>query len=206
MTSDGGDVMCFISCIFDFYFLPQTTFPMTHSLATSPSMAFSPYLNHMGPGMGLMPELLPSTPLLVPGSPTGLAAMSNGTSSHKHTRTDKLEVCSLHAMVALRYDAKANNDSQASSFRQVCREFQRGNCTRGESDCRYAHPMEAGMVDSSENSVIVCMDYIKGRCSRDKCKYFHPPAHLQARIKAAQHQAGQNTASAALVSTFKRKS
>uniref|UniRef100_H3DHD2 Muscleblind-like splicing regulator 3 n=1 Tax=Tetraodon nigroviridis TaxID=99883 RepID=H3DHD2_TETNG len=150
---------------------PITTFPMTHSLATSPSMAFSPYLNHMGPGMGLMPELLPSTPLLVPGSPTGLAAMSNGTSSHKHTRTDKLE---------------------------VCREFQRGNCTRGESDCRYAHPMEAGMVDSSENSVIVCMDYIKGRCSRDKCKYFHPPAHLQARIKAAQHQASQNTASAAL--------
>lgn len=60
--------------------------------------------------------------------------------------------------------------------------------------------MEAGMVDSSENSVIVCMDYIKGRCSRDKCKYFHPPAHLQARIKAAQHQASQNTASAALVS------
>uniref|UniRef100_A0A3B5MBC5 Muscleblind-like splicing regulator 3 n=1 Tax=Xiphophorus couchianus TaxID=32473 RepID=A0A3B5MBC5_9TELE len=79
---------------------------------------------------------------------------------------------------------------------QVCREFQRGNCTRGESDCRYAHPLEAGMVDCSENSVIVCMDYIKGRCSRDKCKYFHPPAHLQARIKASQHQASQNTAPA----------
>ncbi|XP_022615966.1 muscleblind-like protein 3 isoform X2 [Seriola lalandi dorsalis] len=145
---------------------PITTFPVTPSLATSPSMAFSPYLSHMGPGMGLMPELLPSTPLLVPGSPTSLAAMGNGTSAQKHVRTDKLE---------------------------VCREFQRGNCTRGESDCRYAHPLEAGMVDCSENSVIVCMDYIKGRCSRDKCKYFHPPAHLQARIKAAQHQASQNT-------------
>uniref|UniRef100_A0A665XER8 Muscleblind-like protein 3 n=1 Tax=Echeneis naucrates TaxID=173247 RepID=A0A665XER8_ECHNA len=144
---------------------PITTFPVTPSLATSPSMAFSPYLSHMGPGMGLMPELLPSTPLLVPGSPTSLAAMGNGTSAQKHVRTDKLE---------------------------VCREFQRGNCTRGESDCRYAHPLEAGMVDCSENSVIVCMDYIKGRCSRDKCKYFHPPAHLQARIKAAQHQASVN--------------
>ncbi|XP_040029676.1 muscleblind-like protein 3 isoform X1 [Gasterosteus aculeatus] len=147
---------------------PITTFPVSPSLATCPSMAFSPYLSHMGPGMGLMPELLPSTPLLVPGSPTGLAAMGNGTSGQKHVRTDKLE---------------------------VCREFQRGNCTRGESDCRYAHPLEAGMVDCSENSVIVCMDYIKGRCSRDKCKYFHPPAHLQARIKAAQHQASHNTAS-----------
>ncbi|XP_062249724.1 muscleblind-like protein 3 isoform X4 [Platichthys flesus] len=145
---------------------PITTFSMTPSMATSPSMAFSPYLSHMGPGMGLMPELLPSAPLLVPGSPSGLAAMGNGTSAQKHLRTDKLE---------------------------VCREFQRGNCTRGEGDCRYAHPLEAGMVDCSENSVIVCMDYIKGRCSRDKCKYFHPPAHLQARIKAAQHQASQNT-------------
>lgn len=78
--------------VFAFHLMPQTTFPMTPSLATSPSMAFSPYLNHMGPGMGLMPELLPSTPLLVPGSPTGLAAMANGTSSQKHSRTDKLEV------------------------------------------------------------------------------------------------------------------
>ncbi|XP_031645647.1 muscleblind-like protein 3 isoform X3 [Oncorhynchus nerka] len=151
-----------------------TTFPMTpsmSSLATSPSMAFSPYLSHMGPGMGLMPELLHQAPLLVPGSPTGLQVMGNSSSQQKHMRTDKLE---------------------------VCREFQRGNCTRGEGDCRYAHPMEAAMVDGSENSVIVCMDYIKGRCSRDKCKYFHPPAHLQARIKAAQHQASQTANAMAL--------
>lgn len=64
-------------------------------------MAFSPYLNHMGPGMGLMPELLPSTPLLVPGSPTGLAAMANGTSSQKQARTDKLEVCGPRAVAVL---------------------------------------------------------------------------------------------------------
>ncbi|KAM9795704.1 muscleblind-like protein 3 isoform 2-T2 [Neosynchiropus ocellatus] len=152
---------------------PISTFPVSPSLATGSSMAFSPYLSHIGPGMGLMPELLPSTPLLVPGSPTSLASIGNGTATQKHVRTDKLE---------------------------VCREFQRGNCSRGESDCRYAHPLEAGMVDCSENSVIVCMDYIKGRCSRDKCKYFHPPAHLQARIKASQHQANQNSAPAALVS------
>ncbi|XP_016301977.1 muscleblind-like protein 3 isoform X3 [Sinocyclocheilus anshuiensis] len=149
-----------------FVSLIQTSFPVTPSLANSPSMAFSPYLSHMSPGISLMPELLHSAPVLVPGSPTGIA-MGNGNSTQKHVRTDKLE---------------------------VCREFQRGNCTRGENDCRYAHPMEAAMVDGSENSVIVCMDYIKGRCTRDKCKYFHPPAHLQARIKAAQHQASQNAA------------
>lgn len=82
---------------------------------------------------------------------------------------------------------------------KVCREFQRGNCTRGENDCRYAHPIDIAMIDTNENTVTVCMDYIKGRCSREKCKYFHPPAHLQAKIKAAQHQVNQ-TAAAAMVS------
>ena len=72
--------------------LSQTTFPVTPSMATSPSMAFGPYLSHMAPGMGLMPELMPSAPLLVPGSPTSLTAMGNGTSTHKSIRTDKLEV------------------------------------------------------------------------------------------------------------------
>ncbi|XP_077987302.1 muscleblind-like protein 2 isoform X3 [Glandiceps talaboti] len=80
---------------------------------------------------------------------------------------------------------------------EVCREFQRGNCTRGENDCKFAHPGDHVTIDTTDNSVTVCMDYIKGRCSRDKCKYFHPPPHLQARIKAAQHQASQASAAAA---------
>lgn len=71
---------------------PQTAFPVTPSLATSPSLAFSPYLSQIAPCMGLMPELLPSTPLLVPGSPTGLATISNCSSTQKQARTDKLEV------------------------------------------------------------------------------------------------------------------
>lgn len=48
-------------------------------------------MGHMSPGIGLMPELLPSTPVLVPGSPTGIT-MGNGNSTQKHVRTDKLEV------------------------------------------------------------------------------------------------------------------
>ncbi len=84
---------------------------------------------------------------------------------------------------------------------QVCREYQRGNCSRGETDCRFAHPADSTMIDPNDNTVTVCMDYIKGRCSRDKCKYFHPPGHLQAKIKAAQHQVNQATAAAAMVST-----
>ncbi|XP_062916559.1 muscleblind-like protein 3 isoform X5 [Mobula hypostoma] len=147
---------------------PMTTFPVTPSLATNHTMGLNPYLSHMTHGMGLVPtELLPNTPVLVSGNPT--VTVQGNTASHKLIRTDKLE---------------------------VCREFQRGNCTRGENDCRYAHPMDLGMIDSNENTVTVCMDYIKGRCSREKCKYFHPPAHLQAKIKAAQHQVNQTAAAA----------
>uniref|UniRef100_A0A8C5PXD7 Muscleblind like splicing regulator 3 n=1 Tax=Leptobrachium leishanense TaxID=445787 RepID=A0A8C5PXD7_9ANUR len=147
---------------------PITTFSVTPTLATSPSMAFSPYLSHVSPGMGLVPaELLSNTPVLVSGNPA--VTVSGGSAGQKLVRTDKLE---------------------------VCREFQRGNCTRGENDCRYAHPIDLAMIDTNENTVTVCMDYIKGRCSREKCKYFHPPAHLQAKIKAAQHQVNQTAAAA----------
>ncbi|XP_049659817.1 muscleblind-like protein 1 isoform X12 [Accipiter gentilis] len=80
---------------------------------------------------------------------------------------------------------------------RVCREYQRGNCNRGENDCRFAHPADSAMIDTNDNTVTVCMDYIKGRCSREKCKYFHPPAHLQAKIKAAQYQVNQAAAAQA---------
>ncbi|XP_075426603.1 muscleblind-like protein 1 isoform X15 [Ascaphus truei] len=84
---------------------------------------------------------------------------------------------------------------------EVCREFQRGNCNRGENECRFAHPAESAMIDTNDNTVTVCMDYIKGRCSREKCKYFHPPAHLQAKIKAAQYQVNQAAAAQAAAMT-----
>ncbi|XP_025080206.1 muscleblind-like protein 2a isoform X3 [Pomacea canaliculata] len=72
---------------------------------------------------------------------------------------------------------------------EVCREFQRGTCTRQASECRFAHPTENVTVDSSDNHVTVCMDFIKNKCTRDSCRYFHPPAHLQSQIKAAQQRA-----------------
>ncbi|XP_072022428.1 muscleblind-like protein 2a isoform X3 [Amphiura filiformis] len=84
---------------------------------------------------------------------------------------------------------------------EVCREFQRGNCSRGEQECKFAHPNEQTTIDNTDNTVTVCMDYIKGRCTREKCKYFHPPPHLQAKIKAAQHQANQASVAAVLPTT-----
>lgn len=70
----------------------------------------------------------------------------------------------------------------------MCREFMRGACKRAESECRFAHPQES--VSSHEDgSVTVCMDAVKGRCAREPCRYFHPPLHLQAQIKAVQTRA-----------------
>ncbi|KPP59940.1 muscleblind-like protein 2-like, partial [Scleropages formosus] len=147
---------------------PQPTFPVTQGLGTSPGISYTPYLTPMTHGMGLVPtEMLPTTPVIVPGSPP--VTVQGSSSTQKLLRADKLE---------------------------VCREFQRGNCARGETDCRFAHPSDSPMIDTSDNTVTVCMDYIKSRCSREKCKYFHPPAHLQAKIKAAQHQASQNAVAA----------
>lgn len=72
---------------------------------------------------------------------------------------------------------------------EVCRDFLRGNCTRGEFECRFGHPADRSMIDTTDNTVTVCMDCIKGRCTREKCKYFHPPPHLQMKIRAAQNPA-----------------
>ncbi|KAK0142590.1 Muscleblind-like protein 2a [Merluccius polli] len=140
------------------------TFPVAQGLGASAGMGY-PYITPMSHGMGLVSEMLPSSQLLVSGSP-GITVQSSNISSSpsQKQRSDKLE---------------------------VCREFQRGNCARGETDCRFAHPGDSPMIDTSDNTVTVCMDYIKSRCSREKCKYFHPPAHLQAKIKSGQQQVNQ---------------
>uniref|UniRef100_A0A8C6LRD6 Muscleblind-like splicing regulator 1 n=1 Tax=Nothobranchius furzeri TaxID=105023 RepID=A0A8C6LRD6_NOTFU len=155
---------------------PMPIFPVTPGLATNASAAaaaaaaaFNPYLSPMSPSL-MPPEILPSTTVLMASSPT-VSQVPNAAAAQKLLRTDRLE---------------------------VCREYQRGNCARGEGECRFAHPADSTMIDTNDNTVTVCMDFIKGRCSREKCKYFHPPAHLQAKIKATQHQVNQATAAAAM--------
>uniref|UniRef100_A0A8C6VJY5 Muscleblind like splicing regulator 2 n=1 Tax=Naja naja TaxID=35670 RepID=A0A8C6VJY5_NAJNA len=141
---------------------PMPSFPVGPTIGSNPALNFAPYLAPVTSGVGLVPtEIVPTQSVIVPGNPV---SVSGSTTSQKLLRTDKLE---------------------------VCREFQRGNCARGETDCRFAHPADSTMIDTNDNTVTVCMDYIKGRCLREKCKYFHPPAHLQAKIKAAQHQTNQ---------------
>uniref|UniRef100_A0A1A8PZ20 Muscleblind-like splicing regulator 2 n=1 Tax=Nothobranchius rachovii TaxID=451742 RepID=A0A1A8PZ20_9TELE len=159
-------------------------------LGANTGLAYGSYITPLSHGMSLIPsDILSNTPVLVPGSPavtvqctSSSSSSSSNSPSQKLQRPDKLE---------------------------VCREFQRGNCARGETDCRFAHPIDSPMIDSTDNTVTVCMDYIKSRCSREKCKYFHPPAHLQAKLKSSQQQvcqtavAAQATAAAMTQSTAK---
>ncbi|XP_030108579.1 muscleblind-like protein 1 isoform X16 [Mus musculus] len=148
---------------------PVPMFSVAPSLATSASAAFNPYLGPVSPSL-VPAEILPTAPMLVTGNPGVPVPAAAAAAAQKLMRTDRLE---------------------------VCREYQRGNCNRGENDCRFAHPADSTMIDTNDNTVTVCMDYIKGRCSREKCKYFHPPAHLQAKIKAAQYQVNQAAAAQA---------
>uniref|UniRef100_A0A915CPV3 Muscleblind-like protein n=1 Tax=Ditylenchus dipsaci TaxID=166011 RepID=A0A915CPV3_9BILA len=60
---------------------------------------------------------------------------------------------------------------------EVCREYQRGQCSRSDLECKFAHP--PATVDVQNGRVTACYDSIKGRCTRDKCKYLHPPQHLK---------------------------
>ena len=38
-------------------------------------------------------------------------------------------------------------------------------------------------MDTENSLVTVCVDFIKGKCARETCKYFHPPEHLVNQLK-----------------------
>ncbi|KAG8000641.1 Muscleblind-like protein 2a, partial [Nibea albiflora] len=164
---------------------PVPTFPVTQGLGTNTGLCYGSYMTPLSHGMSLVPtDNLSSTQVLVPGSPpitvqsSSSSSSSSSSPSQKLQRTDKLE---------------------------VCREFQRGSCARGETDCRFAHPSDSPMIDATDNTVTVCMDYIKSRCSREKCKYFHPPAHLQAKIKSSQQQVNQTAVAAQAAAVVRQR-
>lgn len=42
---------------------------------------------------------------------------------------------------------------------EVCREFQRGTCSRSDAECKFAHPARSCHVDNGR--VIACFDSLK---------------------------------------------
>lgn len=70
-----------------------------------------------------------------------------------------------------------------SGKKQICKDFQKTSCNKEAADCEHAHPPTTCPVDQENSLVIVCVDFIKGKCSRETCKYFHPPEHLVTHLK-----------------------
>lgn len=72
--------------------LLQQTFPVSQGLGSSAGLSYTPYLTPMSHSMGLVPtDILPSTPVIVPGSPP-VSVTAGSSSSQKLLRADKLEV------------------------------------------------------------------------------------------------------------------
>ncbi|KAI3380949.1 hypothetical protein SNEBB_002546 [Seison nebaliae] len=77
---------------------------------------------------------------------------------------------------------------------QICSDFQRGSCHNGAS-CAFAHPTPNNQTES-DGIVVVCVDFIKGKCNRESCRYFHPTAALVNYLKNKKYiciQYGQAT-------------
>lgn len=67
-------------------------------------------------------------------------------------------------------NAPANNTKDPRWLQvEVCREFQRGKCTRAESECRFAHPDENVQIENG-GRVTACFDSMKVCCHLQLCK------------------------------------
>eukprot|EP00794_Sanderia_malayensis_P011030 gene11030-12194_t len=70
---------------------------------------------------------------------------------------------------------------------EICSDFMAKSCKYEEKLCPFAHP-PPNIPPDNEGYVTVCMDFMKGDCQRTACRYFHPPPHLQARVRAVQRR------------------
>lgn len=67
-------------------------------------------------------------------------------------------------------DTNNNTPDKEGVKDSICRDYQRGVCTRG-SKCKFKHP--DGMGTELTNSPMICRDFQNGKCQRSSCKYLH---------------------------------
>lgn len=90
--------MIILTLFLSLFFFSQT-FPVSQGLGSSAGLSYTPYLTPMSHSMGLVPtDILPSTPVIVPGSPP-VSVTASSSSGQKLLRTDKLEVTPSHLPV-----------------------------------------------------------------------------------------------------------
>lgn len=64
----------------------------------------------------------------------------------------------------------AKDEAIETEDANVCRDFQRGVCNRGNK-CKFVHPANIKPPDSDKPPI--CRDFQNGTCDRNNCKYLH---------------------------------
>lgn len=107
-----------------------------------------------------------------------------------------------HKKINMNYDFY--NFARHLQFRlsKVCQDYVNGVCSSSESECSAAHPSLELLRDKGRKRITVCMDFVKGRCTRESCRYFHPPSHLQGKLKTVK--ISQSQLSVVSIASFTR--
>ncbi|CAL8103841.1 unnamed protein product [Calicophoron daubneyi] len=148
------------------------------SLSDPPPMGYPPFATPPYPGS--LPNGFTDTSPNQPQQPqlsNGHVRPSNGFST-----ATPAAIAALTAAAAASIGIPPNVKDSRWLTLEVCRQFQRNQCTRDENECKFAHP--PNHVDVQNGRVICCYDSIKGKCQRrdPPCKYLHPPQHLREQL------------------------
>lgn len=106
------------------------------------------------------------------------------TSNFKPYSFDNVSVSRKFIQVGMTEQRKVKNSQWLQL--DICREYQRNKCPRSEESCTYAHPPLH--IETIDGKVVTCYDSLEGRCSRDVCKFYHPPPAVTEKLK----QKGRN--------------
>lgn len=138
---------------------------------TDPAIAYSPYSPYHPSAMPTSVSL--SENHLTNGHPCTNKGLSPVTSA---------AVAALTAAAAASAGIPPNVKDSRWLTLEVCRQYQRNQCSRDENECKFAHPPTH--VDVQNGRVVCCYDSIKGKCQRrdPPCKYLHPPQHLREQL------------------------
>jgi len=72
------------------------------------------------------------------------------------------------------HDRRGNKRSRKESGDQMCRDYEKGTCFRGDR-CKFKHPEEENGV----SKIPFCKDFRQGVCKFRDCIYVHAPMLLE---------------------------
>ncbi|XP_076436028.1 uncharacterized protein LOC143275651 isoform X5 [Babylonia areolata] len=130
--------------------------PTPHYLGTVPTSAVAQLGPYGLPAMAAVQSgaaTADGTTLVTSQIPGVISSAPVSAAKGPPSRPDRLELthCLSDCGGEAGCDVPLLDTSYLAASHQVCREFQRGTCSRQPSECRYAHPTENVSVDCSEN-------------------------------------------------------